>query len=390
MIEQLEFDFKFNVDIYEQCRRVFKKMNDICLEERVETINKIKLLLKEYSPFKNEPVDCVLWVKTESVTANDYNPNSVAPPEMELLRKSIHHDGYTQPVVTWMSDEKNMREVIDGFHRTRVCKEYNDINKRVHGYLPIVTVKDDCTDQNNRMASTIRHNRARGKHNVTAMSDIVKELKNRNWKNSRISKELGMDEDEVLRLCQITGLESLFEDRDFSKSWEAPDSIEDDYEPLSDDFEDDENRGTTVNTSDPDRIFHTYDKWECKEYNFYGTTKDGMNKEECEHKYAEFLRDIELFESTMEKVTTEWKHSCEHYLTNKAMNRIAWLGQASLAYQYQIPQKFCGGFNLLSSEDQNKANESALKYLNKWLVANNLSEVDMDEALSIGRQVAIY
>lgn len=374
----------------DEVKDAFSFLKDMNVDERVKFMNNVKLALHEHSPFKSEPVDCVIWVKCDGVTANDYNPNSVAPPEMELLRKSIHHDGYTQPVVTWMSDKKKQREVIDGFHRTRVCKELEDVNKRVHGYLPVVTVKDHCTSQNDRMASTIRHNRARGKHNVTAMSDIVKELKNRNWKNSRISKELGMDEDEVLRLCQITGLESLFEDRDFSKSWEASDSIEDDYEILTDEFEDDENKGLTVNTSDPNRIFHTYDKWECKEYNFYGTKKDGMSKEECEAKYAEFLSNSKDFSDTLELVINEWKNSCEHYLTNKAMNRIAWLGQACLAYKYQIPCRFCGGFNLLTNEQQEKANEIALIYLNKWLIENNLDEVDMDEALSIGRQVAIY
>lgn len=386
--EQLEFNFKFNKNIYDKCVSAFKELDNTPLDERIETINKIRLLLKDYSPFKNEPVDCVVWKKNELVGANDYNPNSVAPPEMELLRISINNDGYTQPIVSY--EKEDGFEVVDGFHRSRVGRECEDVKERISGYLPLVVINKSQEGKNERIASTIRHNRARGKHNVTAMSDIVKELKNRNWKNSRISKELGMDEDEVLRLCQITGLESLFDDREFSKSWEADDSVEEDYEILTDQFDDEENRGATVNTSDPDRIFHTYDKWECKDYNFYGTKKDGMKKEECEQEYANFFRDIDLFESTMKNVIYEWKHSCEHYLTNRAMNRIAWLGQASLAYKHQIPQKFCGGFNLLSNEEQNTANESALKYLNKWLVENGLSEVDMDEALSLGRQVAIY
>ena len=380
----------FNIDSVCLETEIINKLTNLSLDEKVEEINKLRELLHELSPFRSEPVDLIKWVKVEDVAANDYNPNTVAPPEMELLRHSINHDGYTQPVVTWMSDEKNQREVIDGFHRTRVCKELDDVNKRVHGYLPVVTILSNNTSKNDRMASTIRHNRARGKHNVTAMSDIVTELKNRNWKNSRIAKELGMDEDEVLRLCQITGLESLFEDREFSKSWDASDSEEEDYKPLSDDFDDDDSKGKTVNTSDPNRIFHTYDKWECVGYNFYGTTVEGMSKDECENKYAEFLSDLDLFEETLNKVISEWKHSCEHYLTNTAMNRIAWLGQASLAYAYQIPSKYCGGFNLLSNDQQEIANEMALKYLNKWLSENSLDEVTMDEALSIGRQVAIY
>lgn len=388
-MEQLEFQFMKKNPV-ELILANLDYLDSMDLDEKVEAMNRIREKIHNLSPFSTEPVDFIKWVKVESVTANDYNPNSVAPPEMELLRKSIHHDGYTQPVVTWNSTEKNQREVIDGFHRTRVCKEMEDVNKRVHGYLPVVTVKDDCTSQNDRMASTIRHNRARGKHNVTAMSDIVTELKNRNWKNSRISKELGMDEDEVLRLCQITGLEGLFSDNEFSKSWDAEDSKESEYIPLDDDFLDDESRGRTVNTSDPDRIFHTFDKWECVNYNFYGTKVDGMTKKELEQKYADFLSDTDAFSEALELVTSEWKYSCEQYLTNKAMNRIAWLGQASVARVYKIPAKFCGGFNLLSNDQQNKANETALIYLNKWLLSNGLKEVSLDEGLSLGRQVAIY
>lgn len=358
------------------------------LDEQIAILNELKTMLHGVSPFSDEPVDCVLWVKNDVVSANDYNPNTVAPPEMELLRHSIEHDGYTQPVVTWNSGEK--REVIDGFHRTRVCQEDKSVMARVNGYLPVVTVNAECTSRKDRIASTIRHNRARGKHNVTAMSDIVTELKNRNWKNSRIAKELGMDEDEVLRLCQITGLESLFQNNEFSKSWEADDSIEDEYEVLSDDFIGDDDAGRTANTSDPNRIFHTYDKWECVDYNFYGTTAEGLTKEESELKYAEMLSDLAVFEETLAVVISEMKHSCEHYLTNTAMNRIAWLGQVSLARKFKIPSKYCGGFNLLSNDQQNAANEMALKYLNKWLKLNDMDAVDMDAALSIGRQVAIY
>lgn len=189
------------------------------IDSTVNIINRLKEVIFEHSPFSSEPIDCIQWVKVDDVAANDYNPNKVAPPEMELLRHSINHDGYTQPVVTWI-DEGN-REVIDGFHRTRVCKEFEDVNSRVHGYLPVVTIKNDCTDRNDRIASTIRHNRARGKHQVDSMSDIVIELKKRNWSDSRISKELGMDDDEVLRLCQISGLTEVFADEEFSEAWEA-------------------------------------------------------------------------------------------------------------------------------------------------------------------------
>jgi len=175
-------------------------------------------MIHEQSPMKGEPVDLVLWVKNDSVHANDYNPNSVAPPEMELLRVSIMADGYTQPIVTTPSEAGN--EVIDGFHRNRVGKECKDVLDRVFGYLPIVRIKDSQTDLTDRMASTIRHNRARGKHKVEAMTEIVVELKRRNWSDDKIAKNLGMDADEVLRLTQISGIAEMFAEQEFSQSWE--------------------------------------------------------------------------------------------------------------------------------------------------------------------------
>lgn len=202
------------------------------LEERVTAINSIKQMLKEVSPFVTEPVECVQWVKSDLVFANDYNPNSVAPPEMELLHTSIQEDGYTQPIVVWQHD--GVYEVVDGFHRNRVGKEYADITERIHGYLPVVVINNDREDKGDRIASTIRHNRARGKHKVEAMSDIVIELKRRNWSDKKIGRELGMDADEVLRLTQITGLAEMFADKEFSEAWEV-----DQYEDIDiDDVED--------------------------------------------------------------------------------------------------------------------------------------------------------
>lgn len=194
-------------------------LSPLSLDEKVEKINELKLLLHHLSPMSSEPVDCVIWVKNTTVYANDYNPNSVAPPEMELLKLSIAEDGYTQPIVT-MNNENETREVIDGFHRNRVGKESEEIQKRVHGYLPVVTINSDRTGKADRMAATVRHNRARGKHSINAMSDIVVELKRRNWKNEKIAEHLGMDADEVLRLYQITGLSELFSNEEFSKAWE--------------------------------------------------------------------------------------------------------------------------------------------------------------------------
>lgn len=188
-------------------------------EDRIKIINAIRLELHEASPFKDEPVDCVLWVPADTVQANDYNPNSVAPPEMKLLETSILQDGYTQPIVTFA--EEDHREVVDGFHRNRVGKESKKVRERLKNYLPVVTINEGRTDKADRMAATIRHNRARGKHRVEAMTDIVIDLKRRNWSDEKIANELGMEPDEVLRLCQISGLADLFKDRDFSEAWEA-------------------------------------------------------------------------------------------------------------------------------------------------------------------------
>lgn len=196
-----------------------EEIESLPLEEKIEAINKAKLALHRISPFHQEPVDCVLWVSAESVTANDYNPNAVAPPEMKLLSISIGEDGYTQPIVTWV--ENDNREVIDGYHRHRVGKENKEINARIHNYLPVVTANMDRSDKGDRIAATIRHNRARGKHKIDAMSDIVLELKRRNWSDKKIGEQLGMDQDEVLRLAQITGLAEMFSDKEFSEAWEV-------------------------------------------------------------------------------------------------------------------------------------------------------------------------
>jgi hypothetical protein len=370
------------------CEKMNEFINQFELKQKVDLINLVREKIHSISPFNNEPVDFVKWVIAEEVVANDYNPNKVAPPEMELLEVSIMNDGYTQPVVTFPNDGKI--EVVDGFHRTRVSKESKIVRERVKGYTPTVIIRKEQSDKNDRIASTIRHNRARGKHQVDAMSEIVIELKNRNWKNERIARELGMDEEEILRLCQITGLQDIFKDDDFSRSWEASDSIHN-YEELTDDLSAEEMEYCrTVNTSDPDRIFHTFDKWECHKAGFYAGSKEGMTAIECEQAYAEFLSDTERFKEALDGVIRDWVNSCEHYLTNKAMNRIAWLGQAAMCYATGIPSKFCSGFNLLTIEQQDKANVTALEALNYWMKKYNMESVSMEDALSIGRQVNIY
>lgn len=162
---------------------------------------------------KKHPVSNVQWVPAEKVFANDYNPNTVAPPEMKLLQISIESDGFTQPIVVWEHDDGY--EVVDGFHRHLVGK------KMGLSHLPVVVINGDRTDKNDRIASTIRHNRARGKHQVTGMSEIVQELTKRNWSEAKIGRELGMEPDEVLRLKQIGGLAEMFADKEFSEAWEA-------------------------------------------------------------------------------------------------------------------------------------------------------------------------
>ncbi len=196
-----------------------KTLKALPLDAQVEALNAARLIMHESGPFASEPVDCVQWVKNDAVKANDYNPNSVAPPEMELLRLSISADGYTQPIVSWNREE--VYEVVDGFHRHRVGRECDDVRKRVSGYLPLVVINSEREDKGDRMAATIRHNRARGKHRVDAMSEIVIDLKRRRWSDEKISKELGMDPDEVLRLTQVSGLAEMFADREFSEAWEA-------------------------------------------------------------------------------------------------------------------------------------------------------------------------
>lgn len=185
--------------------------------ELVEAVNALREEIHRHSPFRAEPVDCVLWVKIDTTRANDYNPNAVAPPEMRLLCESIRSDGFTQPVVTWL--DESGREVVDGFHRRRVASESPEVRDRLSGYLPVTTIRADRTGRNDRMAATIRHNRARGRHAVDQMSEIVVELTRRNWSQARIARELGMDNDEVLRLQQVSGLAEMFANEEFSEAW---------------------------------------------------------------------------------------------------------------------------------------------------------------------------
>ena len=158
------------------------------------------------------PVLDVKMVDIDKVVANDYNPNKVAPPEMRLLKHSIEEDGYTQPIVTYYDEENDKYIIVDGFHRYRCAKEYFHLEQ-----IPIVTINKQLDD---RIASTIRHNRARGTHQILDMSKIVMELTQSGWDESTISLHLGMELDEIIKLKQVNGLKEAFSNHEFSKSWE--------------------------------------------------------------------------------------------------------------------------------------------------------------------------
>ena len=162
------------------------------------------------------PVYQVISVPIGKIEPNTYNPNTVAPPEMKLLYDSIREDGYTMPIVCYYDKARDVYIIVDGFHRYRVMRDYPDIYRREEGMLP-VTVIDKPLDQ--RMASTIRHNRARGSHDVELMSNIVRELHEIGRSDAWISRHLGMEPDEILRLKQITGLTELFRDKEFGRAW---------------------------------------------------------------------------------------------------------------------------------------------------------------------------
>lgn len=194
----------------------------LSFEEKIEFLNEARRMLHEdLSPFKNQPVDFIEWVPSSSVVANSWNPNHVAPPEFDLLKLSIREDGYTMPIVAYKLNLE--REVVDGAHRTKAGKEDKQINQEVYGYLPVSTINKPTE---NRIASTIRHNRARGTHDIDLMSDLVAELHKYGKSDQWIAKNLGMDADEVLRLQQIGGLADLFRDKEFSQSWDVVESKE--------------------------------------------------------------------------------------------------------------------------------------------------------------------
>ncbi|EAX1055417.1 hypothetical protein C5V32_01970 [Salmonella enterica subsp. enterica serovar Oranienburg] len=204
--------------IMEEClQRLETVLREMDETARTQALNTIRQRLHALSPFRDEPVDCVLWLPAVKVRANDYNPNVMAPAEQRLLHTSLLTEGYTQPVVVVQAGRGY--SVVDGYHRMQLGKHKPRLRERLKGYLPVVLVHETGGGDAERRAATVRHNRARGQHAVTAMSDLVRDLARLGWEDGRIATELGMDADEVLRLKQISGLAEMFGDGKFSEAW---------------------------------------------------------------------------------------------------------------------------------------------------------------------------
>lgn len=200
------------MEIKSEIKKAFEKAPD-----KIGFLNDIKELLFTLSPENWNPVDRVIWVQKEKVVANDYNPNHVAPKELSLLYTSIKEDGYTQPIVTVYDKERDIYVIIDGFHRNLVLRKYADIEKRNNGYLPIVVLEKNI---NQRMASTVRHNRARGSHSVDGMTNIIYSMMKDGMSESEICSKLGLEEREFTKLKYITGFAKIFKNYNYSKSIE--------------------------------------------------------------------------------------------------------------------------------------------------------------------------
>ena len=185
-------------------------------------LNEVRGLLSSLSPWNTQPIDLVRWVPVEQVQANDYNPNSVARNEMRLLYVSISHDGYTQPVVTYWDEEIQKYVIVDGFHRYTIMRTNRDIYDANQGRLPIVVIDKDIND---RMASTVRHNRARGKHSVAGMGQIVFNMLRNGATDEEVCAEVGLEAEELARLKYVTGFAKLFEGTEYGQAWETDKQI---------------------------------------------------------------------------------------------------------------------------------------------------------------------
>lgn len=218
--------------IVNAARPLIEALAGLPLDERVTTLNALRTLLHEHSPFQREPVDLVLWEKAETVEGNAYNPNAVAPRQMQLLEHSITTDGFTQPIVAWrpqdndapvndMTETTRTIEVVDGFHRHLIGKNATTVAARLHGYLPITVINTDREAREDRQAATIRHNAARGVHTIEGLSEMVLQLRRERKPYAWFEEHLGMQPDEVTRLSQVSGLAEAFASEEFSEAWEA-------------------------------------------------------------------------------------------------------------------------------------------------------------------------
>ncbi len=185
-------------------------------------IENIRDVLHELSPQREQPIDRVRWVPIDQVEPNDYNPNSVAKKEMGLLYVSVKQDGYTQPIVTVYDPEKKKYVIVDGFHRYFVGKTKDDISNSINGLLPVTVINKSIND---RMASTVRHNRARGEHSISGMGNLVFGMLENGWTDANICNNLGLEAEELLKLKHITGFSALFKNGEYNKSWETPPMI---------------------------------------------------------------------------------------------------------------------------------------------------------------------
>jgi ParB-like chromosome segregation protein Spo0J len=201
-------------ELLSQLDGILKGMDEDTL---IEHLNSLRSLLHIYSPFKGEPIENVQWLPCGRLEANDYNPNVMAPQESALLTRSLELDGFTHPLVVRRSEEGPSFIIVDGFHRHDLCQKRASLRRRFKGHVPVVIQQD--SDLQGMMASTVRHNRARGQHKIQAMSELVRELSLSGWGDARIASELGMEQDEVLRLKQLNGLLEMFRDRSFSQAW---------------------------------------------------------------------------------------------------------------------------------------------------------------------------
>lgn len=187
-------------------------------EDKIGFLNKLRMLLYELSLEKSNPVDCVQWIPIEKVKANNYNPNAVAKQEMDLLYTSVREDGYTQPVVTYYDKVQDKYIIVDGFHRNLIIRHYKDIYERCHGRLPVVVIDKDITD---RMASTVRHNRARGKHSLDGMVNIIYNMIKEGKSEYEICQKLGIEPRELVKLKYITGFAKMFKNYEYEKAIEG-------------------------------------------------------------------------------------------------------------------------------------------------------------------------